>query len=147
MARKKGGPIAFVPTAAQRKTVETMVAYGIPQDDIRLVVLRADGKPIGKAALVRHFRQEIDSGAVTANARVAESLFRLAVGEAKVVQLQPDGRKKTLVERVAPNSSVAIWWSKARMGWKERQEVTGADGGPILVKVERVIIDPADPDR
>lgn len=96
--RNKGGRPPFEPTYEQRKTVEAMVGYGIPQDSICQIITKSDGTPISKPTLEKHFRAEIDQGAVKANAKIAESLFKQAVGG---------------------NVTAGIWWTKARMGWKE----------------------------
>ena len=83
--------------------------------------------------------EELDNGHTKANSRVAESLFLQAVGApAKVV----DGVVVQSEQARVP--SAAIWWSKARMGWKETitNENTGKDGAPIAHKVEWVVVDP-----
>jgi hypothetical protein len=112
MAGKKGKGGAgnpFVPTDGQRKQVEAMSAYGIPQADIARVL------GISVPTLTTYFRDEIDTGATKASAKVAESLFKKATGE-------------------GPQAvTAAIFWAKTRMGWSERiiNEHTGKDGGPV----------------
>ena len=105
----KGGRPSHEPTTAQRKQVEAMAAYGIPQMDISRVI------GVSKPTLEKHYRDELDTGATKATARVAESLYKKATG---------DG-----------NASVtaAIFWLKTRAGWKETtvSQHTGRDGGPI----------------
>ena len=45
-------------------------------------------------------------------------------------------------QALAGNVTAQIWWTKGRMGWKEKtvSEVTGKDGGPI----EHALAMPAD---
>lgn len=94
----KGGRPPFKPTEQQRKTVKTMAAYGIPQADISAVI------GCDRNTLMKHFRDELDTAAAQANAKVAESLFRRATGE-------------------GPSSvAAAIFWLKARAGWSESRE-------------------------
>ena len=68
-------PARFCPSDEQRRTVEAMVGYGIPQVDIARVV------GINDDTLRKHFREEIDTGAARANARVAAFLFEQATGQ------------------------------------------------------------------
>ena len=89
----------YQPTEKDRSTVQTMAAYGIPQPDIAAVV-GCDSKTLRK-----HFRQELDTAATQANARVAASLFKKATG---------DGSSSV---------AAAIFWLKARADWREKQEV------------------------
>ena len=103
------GRPAHKPTDGTSKQVEAMCGYGVPEADIARV-LGIDPKTLRK-----YYRDELDTGHIKANSRVAESLFRKATG---------DGTAAV---------TAAIWWSKARMGWKETMvnEMTGKDGGPI----------------
>jgi hypothetical protein len=112
MAGKKGRGGAgnpFTPTDAQRKQVEAMSAYGIPQADIARVL------DVSEPTLRAHFRDELDTGSTKASARVAESLFKKATG---------DGPQAV---------TAAIFWAKTRMGWRETvvNEHTGKDGAAI----------------
>lgn len=86
----------FIPTDAQRTQVKAMAAYGVPQDDI--------AKVIGCSAptLRKHFWQELETAAIEANAKVAQSLFRKAV----------EGSGKESV-------TAAIFWLKCRAGWRD----------------------------
>jgi hypothetical protein len=66
---------AFCPTDEQRRTVDAMVSYGILQVDIARVI------GIDPDTLRKHFREEIDTGAARANARVGQYLFEHATGQ------------------------------------------------------------------
>jgi hypothetical protein len=122
----------FEPTEEQRRQVEAFAAYGIPQEDMcKLIPNPRTGKPIDLKTLHKHFRVELDTGMIRANAKVAESLFRQAVG----APAQYDATGKLIRAEQTPVVSAGIFWAKARMGWKERDvhEFTGENGGPIEV--------------
>lgn len=94
------------PTPEQRAVVKTMSGYGVPQDDIA-VVLDIDPKTLRK-----FYRRELDLGVAQANARIGETLFKQAVGG---------------------NTTAAIFWAKVRMGWTEKSavEITGRISMPV----------------
>jgi hypothetical protein len=76
-------------------------------------------------------RVELDRGSIEATTKVAQWLFRMAT----------EGN----------NVAAAIFWMKARAGWREKHdlEVSGKGGAPLapsLVIVERVI-DPKVPNE
>ena len=121
---KKTNGVKFRPTDDERKMVEQMCAVGIPQESICLVV--RDG--IDDKTLRKHFRKELDTAKIKANAKIGGTLFNKAVGG---------------------DTASLIFWAKTQMGWKETsiQELTGKDGGPIeLTRIERIIVDPATTD-
>jgi hypothetical protein len=93
---KRGGRPPHSPTDQTRATVNAMAACGITQ----VQIARAIG--IHDETLRIHYRNELDLGTIEANAAVAEALFKLAVGG---------------------DVTAAIWWTKCRMGWGERQAV------------------------
>lgn len=117
-AREGSGRKAFEPTDAERKQVEALSGYGLPIEQI--AVLIRDG--IDTDTLRKHFATELQSGKAKANAQVGKTLFQ------KVM---------------AGDTTAAIWWSKTQMRWAETQkhELTGADGAPLeFAKIERVIV-------
>jgi len=109
-ARENAGRPAFEPTDHERKQVEAMSGYGLPIEQIAVLV--RDG--IDTDTLRKHFAQELISGKAKANGQVGKTLFQ------KVM---------------AGDTTAAIWWSKTQMRWKEVQqhEITGKDGAPIQV--------------
>lgn len=116
-ARPGAGQPPFKPTDAERKQVEAMSGYGLPIEQIAVLV--RDG--IDADTLRKHFSQELISGKAKANSGVGRTLFQKAMGG---------------------DTAAMIWWSKTQMRWKEVQqhEITGADGAPIeYKKIERVI--------
>jgi len=104
--------IKFKPTKEERKQVEAMAGYGVPHEQIA-VLIGEDG--IDADTLKKHFRKELAQGKAKANARVGQTLFQKAT---------------------AGDTTAAIWWSKTQMGWKDTQthEISGVDGGAIKVQ-------------
>jgi len=84
------------PTEHQREIVQSYSAVGITQEDIARV-LDIDAKTLRK-----HYRDELDTAAVKANAAVAGTLFNKAK---------------------AGDTAAMIWWTKSRMRWTEKQEI------------------------
>jgi hypothetical protein len=103
----QGAP--FQPTGEQRRTVRAMSGCGVPHDDIA-TMLEIDPKTLRK-----HFRRELDRGSIEATAKVGQSLFRMAT----------EGN----------NVTAAIFWMKARAGWREKHDVnlSAGDGAPVAV--------------
>lgn len=95
MVSNKGGRPPHEPTESTRRQVKALAAYGIPQDEIGRVI------GVSKPTLEKHYRDELDRAEVEANAKVAESLFRKAMG---------DGSQSV---------TAAIFWLKTRARWKE----------------------------
>jgi len=117
-ARPGAGRPAFEPTDSERKQVEALSGYGLPIEQIAVLV--RDG--IHVDTLRAHFATELVSGKAKANGQVGKTLFQ------KVM---------------AGDTTAAIWWSKTQMRWAETQkhEVTGADGAPLEFReIKRVIV-------
>ena len=87
----------FEPTDEQRRTVKAMSGFGVPQPDIATHI------GIDPKTLRKWFREELDRGSIEATTKVAQSLFRMAT----------DGN----------NVAAAIFWMKARAGWREKHEL------------------------
>jgi hypothetical protein len=109
-AREGAGRKAFEPTDAERKQVEAMSGYGLPIEQIAVLVRGG----IDTDTLRKHFARELIEGKAKANGQVGKTLFQKAMGG---------------------DTTAAIWWSKTQMRWKEVQahEITGKDGAPITV--------------
>ena len=117
-AREGAGRKPFEPTENERKQVEAMSGYGLPIEQIAVLV--RDG--IDADTLRKYFAKELIAGKAKANSGVGRTLFQKAMGG---------------------DTSAMIWWSKTQMRWKETQqhELTGADGAPLeFTKIERVVI-------
>jgi hypothetical protein len=80
------------PDPGQRRQVEAMAAYGIPEADIARVI------DIDPKTLRKHYREELDLAAIKANAQVAGFLFNSARNG---------------------NVTAQIFWLKTRARWKE----------------------------
>ena len=119
------GRPAFVPTDDERKQVEALSGYGLPIEQIAVLVR----KGIDADTLRKHFHEELVAGKAKANGQIGRTLFQKAMGG---------------------DTTAMIWWSKTQMRWKETQahEITGADGRPLeFTKIERVIVgDAKNPD-
>jgi hypothetical protein len=86
------GRRAHRPDPAQRRQVEALAAYGIPEADISGVV------GIDPKTLRKYYREELDFGEAKANAQVAGFLFNSAKGG---------------------NVTAQIFWLKTRARWRE----------------------------
>lgn len=117
-ARENAGRMPLEPTDAERKQVEALSGYGLPIEQIAMLI--RDG--IDADTLRKHFSSELISGKSKANAQIGRTLFQKAMGG---------------------DTTAMIWWSKTQMRWSETQkhELTGADGAPLeIARIERVIV-------
>ena len=88
--------------------------------------------------------QALKEGKVIADGQVEKALYRRACGytytEKKVIRF-PDGTNRSEIteKEVAPDTTAIIFWLKNRAPdvWRDvqRQEVTGAEGGPLQVRM------------
>jgi hypothetical protein len=104
----------FIPTVEQRRTVRTMAGLGMRQEDIAACLDIRSAK-----TLRRHFRAELNRGAPEANARVAQTLYQMAIS----------GK--------CPQAT--IYWMKTRVGWRDREPVepTPIERTPFLVVMDK----------
>jgi hypothetical protein len=134
MGRK--GNQAYEPNEDDRKRVEAMSSYGIPEEKIALVIINPrTNAPITAKTLRKYYREELDTGMVKADSQVAQSLFRKAVGAPAEWKTLPDGTSVKVREEIKPDTVACIFWTKARMGWRDvtHHEHSGQNGGPITV--------------
>lgn len=103
-----GGRPAFEPTDEQRRTVTDMAAVGITQEQIALYL------DIDDNTLRKHFRRELDVAALEANVKVAKSLY---------------------VKALSGDIGAAVWWTKTRMGWREKVVHAGDADNPVKMVV------------
>jgi hypothetical protein len=86
------GRRAHRPDPSQRRQVEAMAAYGIPEDNISRVI------GVDPKTLRKRYRDELDLGETKANAQVAGFLFNAAKNG---------------------NVTAQIFWLKTRAKWRE----------------------------
>ena len=84
----------FCPTPEQRHNVLAMAGFGITHERIALVM------GISGKTLRRHFRKELDRGAVEADIQVINTLFKMA--------------------KSGKFPAATIFWVKTRCRWRER---------------------------
>jgi hypothetical protein len=86
----------FTPTEEQQRQVKSLAAIGTKQTVIaQRLGIRSE------KTLRKYFRQELDSGELEANSKVAQTLFKMATS--------------------GENVAATIFWLKTRAGWRERQ--------------------------
>lgn len=134
----------FVPTDEQRRTVEAMVGFGIPETDIcQLVRQPKTGKPIDEKTLRKHFEVEIATGAVKVKSLVGNMIVNTILGRTQKVIQQRGGEDVEveiplgLVDERA-RATLAVFFARTRMGWKDTvvNEHVGKDGGPIIFRFD-----------
>lgn len=93
------------------------------------------------------FLESLKGGKEQADANVAKSLYRRALGyshDAVKILAVANGNNMgssveqvPYIERYPPDTTAAIFWLKNRRPdvWRDKHEVTGADGGPLTVQV------------
>lgn len=101
----RGRP-AFVPTAEQRMRVQIMAGCGLSQAIIcEQTINTATGVAIDEKTLRKVFKDELAGGKNYADGLVTQALFKKATG-------------------TGPQSvTAAIFWLKARAGWKDKTHV------------------------
>ena len=89
-----------------------MSGYGLPIDQIAVLVRDS----IHIDTLRKHFSNELVAGKAKANSGIGRTLFQKAIGG---------------------DTTAMIWWTKYQMKWSEtvRQELTGKDGGGIVIHI------------
>lgn len=101
----------FVPTDEQRRQVKSFSAIGTKQSDT------AQRLGITEKTLRKYFREELDSGELEANAKVAQTLFKMACS--------------------GENTAATIFWLKTRASWRERPHTVAIPPAPAPFIVER----------
>lgn len=117
-ARSGAGRPEFVPTDAERRQVEALSGYGLPMEQIAVLVRGG----IHMETLREHFADELVAGKAKANSGVGKTLYQKAM---------------------SGDTAAMIWWSKTQMKWSERIEHVGANGGPIKQE-HTVTVDPSE---
>ncbi|KVU15677.1 hypothetical protein WK62_27765 [Burkholderia ubonensis] len=112
----QGQLVPFEPTHDQRMTVRIMAACGMKIDMIVQQVTNPDtGLAIDAKTLRKYFAKDLKDGREVANAMVAQSLFKKAIGN-------------------SPQAVTAcIFWLRSQAGWlaPDSIEISGKDGKPL----------------
>ncbi|KKK73151.1 hypothetical protein LCGC14_2896730, partial [marine sediment metagenome] len=82
----------FVPSKAERKEVAKLIAAGIPQESVAMVI--RDG--IAPKTLREHFRHELDTAMINAHGKMGKKIFAQAMAGDRTLQ---------------------IFYAKTQMGW------------------------------
>lgn len=100
-------------TDQNAKMVEALAAAGYTQEEIGLTI------GVSHVTVRRYYRDELDTGALRANAKVAARLFNSAMGTNGCPWPQ--------------QMTAMVFWAKTRLGWRETNahEISGPGGGPI----------------
>ena len=134
MARGRGRP-AFVPTDEQRRNVEAMVGFGIPEAEIcNLIRNPANGKSIDEKTLRKHFTDEIAQGAVKVKSMVGQFMVASILGREL-----PAGSGMVPLKDERARANLASLFAKARMGWRETvvKQHENKDGKPFVYQVSK----------
>jgi hypothetical protein len=103
----------FTPTEEQRRLVKSLSAYGVPQEQIAWRIDIRSAKTLRK-----HFRKELDGGALEANTSVVQTLYKMATS--------------------GEHPGATVFWLKCRAGWKESHtsEPIAVSPPPFIVAKE-----------
>jgi|TARA_R110000744_G_scaffold53624_1_gene114439 hypothetical protein len=102
--------VKYIPTDEERTMVEKMASIGITQEDISKVV----GGGIERHTLAKHFRKELDTAKIKANAAIGLTLYNKALNG---------------------DTASLIWYSKAQMGWREKSQIEIEHSGDLSVSI------------
>jgi len=133
---KRGGE-PFKPLEADREIVTRLAGYGFTEAEISTFIKNPKtGARISVPTLIKHFREELDTGHLLAASQVAAVLFKSATGTP--ARFDSDGNE--IEKAVAPNVVSAMFWAKTRMQWRETSPVSAVEfkkgaGGAMNVTV------------
>jgi len=94
------------PTEKTRAQAQQAAGLGLPHEQIGALI------GISDKTLRKYYATELAIGKAMASAAIAKTLFNKAQ---------------------AGDTTAAIWWTKAQMGWGETNttRIAGSDGGPL----------------
>ena len=110
-------PIIVNKTEENARMVTQLSGLGLPHEQICSIL------NISKPSLYKYYQEELIKGKATANAKVAENLFKIATGT---------GREAV---------SAGIFWLKCQARWHEKQIVEIQDGTEQDDKFRQLIKD------
>ncbi len=121
-APRKNGRPAFKPTPAQRKQVESLVGYGLRQDQIGSMITK---RGINVTTLRKYFKNEIRLGGIKALALVTQTLFQRATGRPAIHVRELDGSLSLESAAVEPKDNCLFFWLERRGGpeWRRPEPI------------------------
>lgn len=102
-------------TPLMRSQVKLMAGWGHTQAEI------AEALQIGENTIKRRLSAEFKCGLEKCGGEIVANLKRMA--------------SDTSGKHPGPTVTAAIFYCKARLGWRESMELTGKDGEPLSVRV------------
>ena len=103
-----------IPNESTRSQVSALSGFGIRDEDIATYL------HITKPTLYKYYKSELKKGSITANAKIAETLYKKA----------KDG-----------DTTACIFWLKTRAGWRETQKMELAGEVKNELKVNTTLAD------
>ena len=115
--KREAGRPEFVPTEADRRMVQGLAMYAIPQDEMCLHVINPQtNKPICINVLKKWFEHELAMGKAQGRTRVMAATFRNALGETETIT---EGDRVITRQTVPGNVTAQIWLGKTLYGLRE----------------------------
>src|SRR5260370_29781442 len=109
----RSGRKTFVPTLDQRRNVKFLGGFGIPQEQICLLVINPKtDEPLDAKSLRKHFKREIATGEIELHAQISNFTVITILGAAP-----PAG--STALDNPHVRGDLLKFFLKTRMNWKE----------------------------
>lgn len=106
---------AHTPTDATRAEVRALTSFGVTADEVCKYI------GVSRMTLFKHYKRELETAHISANATVAKFLYSMASGRAI-----NDGAT------YADCSRSAIFWMKTRGRWSEKDELDLTTNGESI---------------
>lgn len=115
------GKPAHVPTKATRELVSLHATMGTPHEAIAAIL------EIDRNTMYKYYRKELDLSKHKANASVGGTLYKKAM---------------------SGDTAAMVFWMKTQARWRTTEQVdhVSSDGSMTPTKIERIIVDPKNPD-
>ena len=111
LGERPRGPAPTVWSERDRHQVAEMASFGIPRDKIARVM------GVSPDRLRAEFADELETGSTLADCAIARTLFEMATKD-----------------RIP---AAAIFWAKARMGWRDRDPIRVTEPIPLSAEAQR----------
>ena len=109
--KKSSGRPPHSPTTKSREEVSLLTAFGVRQEDV------ADMLNITLPTLHKHYKEELNLGAVKANARVSKTLYRMALS--------------------GKNTEATKFWLRCRARWRD---VDAVNNTPEAIEIVNSLV-------